>query len=464
MKTITLMDSMTRIKGQLKVEISIDTKGGQQQIVDARCTGKFFRGPEILTNVHKPSDAPIVNQHICGVCPISHSQAAVLALENVSNWRPPTNARLLRNLTLGANFLQSHILQFYLMTVLDYVTVPATSPWASTWNLDMRPGLEKVAANLPAALGARRRIHEMDTVFGDKTSGRNICIPGGFTAIPTHKDIGRYRQHLLALIEFIESTYLPDVQLVGTAYNDYFEIGSGCQNLMAYGAFEMDNDNHSRLFRGGYIEKGKPDIQGMRTNNDIREAVQYSWNTDQLNNQITIQGDSHQEYPKDETQALLKPHDLPEKSFEGGPLARMWINGDYQRTISVMDRHVARALEAVKIATAMTEWLDELIPGENAYDDSFEQQSGYGLGLSEAPRGGLGHCVKIAEGKIADYQVITPNNWNASPDIYHDIAGPMNQALIGTAINNPEQPIEALRVIHSFDPCLSCARHSTQNY
>ena len=124
-----------------------------------------------------------------------------------------------------------------------------------------------------------------------------------------------------------------------------------------------------------------------------------------------------------------------------------------------MDRHVARALEAVKIARAMTGWLDELIPGQKAYDDNFDQYSGYGVGLSEAPRGALGHWVEITEGKISHYQVITPTCWNASPRDDQDVPGPMEQALIGTPIENPDQPLEALRVIHSYDPCLSCAVH-----
>ena len=137
----------------------------------------------------------------------------------------------------------------------------------------------------------------------------------------------------------------------------------------------------------------------------------------------------------------------------------MWINGDYDNGISVMDRHVARALETKKIAEAMGGWLDELETGQTAYDDYFDQYSGEGAGMSEAPRGALGHWVQIFEGKIAHYQVITPTCWNASPRDDQGVPGPMEQALIGTPIENPDQPIEALRVIHSFDPCLSCAVH-----
>ena len=211
MKTITVMDPVTRIEGHMKVEIAIDTEGGQQKIVNAHCTGTLFRGFETLLNGRSPLDAPIITQRICGVCPISHGQAAVQALENVSNWLPPKNARLLRNLTLGANFLQSHILHFYLLAALDYVAGPAASPWATAWQTDMRPGLDGVAANLPAAIAARRQAHEMGAVFAGRMPSTNSFVPGGFTAIPTASDIARYQQHLAELIIFIDNVYLPDV-------------------------------------------------------------------------------------------------------------------------------------------------------------------------------------------------------------------------------------------------------------
>ena len=107
----------------------------------------------------------------------------------------------------------------------------------------------------------------------------------------------------------------------------------------------------------------------------------------------------------------------------------------------------------------MLGWLDELTPGQKSFVDSYEQHSGFGIGLSEAPRGALGHWVQITGGKISHYQVITPTCWNASPRDDTSTAGPMEQALIGTPVEDPEQPVEALRVIHAYDPCLSCAVH-----
>ena len=124
-----------------------------------------------------------------------------------------------------------------------------------------------------------------------------------------------------------------------------------------------------------------------------------------------------------------------------------------------MDRHLARAHETLKVAKAMGEWLHELDEGETVFSDYGDPTSGTGVGLTEAPRGALGHWVSIDNGLLSHYQVITPTCWNASPNDGVSFSGPMEEALVGTPIIDPERPVEALRVIHSFDPCLSCAVH-----
>ncbi|MBE0583900.1 MAG: nickel-dependent hydrogenase large subunit [Desulfofustis sp.] len=453
------MDPVTRIEGHMKVEVAIDTVDGLQQVVDARCTGTLFRGFESILNGRSPLDAPIITQRICGVCPISHGQAAVQALENVMEWRPPANARLLRNLTLGANFLQSHILHFYLLAALDYVAGPNAAPWAPAWQVDLRSGLDGVAAHLPAALQARRQAHEMGAIFGGRMPTSGSFIPGGFTATPTSQERDRFRLHLNSLVDFIENVYLPDVQLVGAVYSDYFEIGAGSRNLMAYGVFNMDDTTSNLLLSGGCIENGAAGSPRSFSTASIKESVRYSWYADDTSSLTPAQGVTQPQYPKGEAYSWLKSPRLNDKPFETGPLARMWVNGDYQDGISVMDRHLARALEAQKVAGAMLQWLDELTPNQRAYDDSFDQHSGYGVGLTEAPRGALGHWIEITGNRISHYQVVTPTCWNASPRDDSGVPGPMEQALIGTPVADPSQPVEALRVIHSYDPCLSCAVH-----
>ena len=457
MSTIKIMDPVTRIEGHMKVEVTID----HDEIVDAHCTGTLFRGFETLLKGRKPIDATVITQRICGVCPISHGQASVLALENVSEWLPPKNGRLLRNLTLGANYLQSHILHFYLLAALDYVAGPAASPWLPAWTVDMRDGLDGVMGNLAPALEARRRSHEMGAVFGGKMPSSHTFVPGGFTATPTGKEIKLFQSQLDFLLNFIRNTYIPDVEAVGRVYSDYLKIGAGCENLMAYGAFEMDDANREKLFAPGYMEKGSSRTRNDFDSQDITESVKYSWYENETDNLAPMDGATLPVYPKGEAYSWLKAPRLYGKPYETGPLARMKVNDDYHGGISVMDRHLARAFEALKVAEAMNEWLGDL-DGGPAYDDSFEQYSGSGAGMSEAPRGALGHWIKITDGQIEQYQIITPTCWNASPRDDRKVPGPMEQALIGTPVENPDQPIEALRVIHSFDPCLSCAVHIMQ--
>jgi len=105
-------------RGHLKVEVVIDAVNGRQVVVDAKATGTMFRGIETILTNRNPQDAPDITQRICGVCPVSHALAASSALENAARITVPTNARILRNLVLAANFLQSHILHFYVLSAL----------------------------------------------------------------------------------------------------------------------------------------------------------------------------------------------------------------------------------------------------------------------------------------------------------------------------------------------------------
>jgi hydrogenase large subunit len=137
----------------------------------------------------------------------------------------------------------------------------------------------------------------------------------------------------------------------------------------------------------------------------------------------------------------------------------MWVNGDYRQGISVMDRHQARAQETLKIAQAMKSWVSQLLPTGAVYTKPTIPPSASGVGLTEAPRGALGHWFRMDAGKISGYQIITPTCWNASPEDDASQMGPIEKALIDTPVKNLKEPIEVLRVIHSFDPCLACAVH-----
>ncbi len=464
MATIKIVDPVTRIEGHMKVEVTIDTVAGQLEVTDARSTGTLFRGFETVLTGRNPWDAPIITERICGVCPVSHGMASVMALEAAAARKATGNARILRNLVLGADFLHSHILHFYLLAAMDYVKGPASAPWTPAWDIPARPGLDTltIAGNLPNAIEARRRAHEMGALFGGRMPHPHAYIAGGFTAVPTSDKITKFGAHLDWLISFIQNVYLPDVQMLSNVYSDYKAIGDGYRNLLAYGVFNLNDAGATRLFKRGLVRAATPGtVQTVATAN-INESVTYSWYDDTTDNLAPTKGSTNPVYPKTGAYSWLKAPRYQGEPFEAGPLARMWVNGNYRKGISVMDRHLARAQEARKIAQAMKTWLSQLTVGGQVYDTGFTlsmPQSGSGVGLTEAPRGALGHWVTVAGGKISNYQIITPTCWNASPRDAKGVRGPIEEALMGTPVKNPDQPIEVVRVIHSFDPCLSCAVH-----
>jgi hydrogenase large subunit len=459
--TITI-DPISRIEGHLKIDVTVDTVDGKMQVVDARSSGTMFRGFEQMMIGRAPYDAVYYTQRICGVCPVSHSLAASMAVEKTVGVAPPTNGRVMRNLVLGANFIQSHILHFYHLAALDYLDTRGIldcAPWEPRFvTPDMIGGdmAAQLVGHYVQALVMRRKAHQMGAIFGGKLPCVSTFVPGGCTDIPTTEKVTQFRSLLTELRTFIDTVFIPDVQALGAAFADYFQIGAGCKNLIAYGVFETDSTGSSRLFnRGRYVNNSVQSIDPAL----IREYVNSSWFTEDSGNLDPSVGVTKPSPDKPGAYSWVKSPRYQETVYEAGPLARMWVNGNYRRGISAMDRIVARSLEAKKVADAMDGWLNELTIGQNGYTFIPVPVTMTGRGWVEAPRGALGHWVSIAGSKISRYQVITPTAWNASGRDHKNQPGPIEQALIGTPVGDPQQPVEVLRVIHSFDPCLACAVH-----
>ncbi len=459
-QTVTL-DPVSRIEGHLKAEVVVDFVNGQQQVVEAKLTGTLFRGFEKILENRPPVDAPDITQRICGVCPVSHGLAASMTLEAAARMTPPSNARLLRNLVLGSNFLQSHILHFYVLSALDFVEGPPMAPWQPSWSADKKiTGLDadRLVNNYVRALDARRRSHEMGAIFGGKLPHPPTFVPGGFTTTPRPQRITQFQQYLAEIRAFIRDVYLPDVELVARYYPEYFQIGQGHGNLLAYGVFDLDDAGRQRLLNRGRVRGGGRRVETVDTK-AITERVTASWYAPQTDNLNPAAGDTVPVYPKNGAYSWLKAPRYQQVPYEVGALARMRVSGYYPGGVSVMDRHRARALEAQRIADAMVDWVQQLVPQQSTYTPYRTPVTGAGIGLTEAPRGALGHWVKIAQGRTSKYQVVTPTCWNASPKDSLNQRGPIEQALIGTPVGDVNQPVEVVRVIHSFDPCLSCAVH-----
>ncbi|MBM4274329.1 MAG: nickel-dependent hydrogenase large subunit [Deltaproteobacteria bacterium] len=480
MATITVIDPVTRLEGHLKIKVAVDTVNGVQQVVDAWATGTLFRGFEsILINRH-PADAQHITQRICGVCPVSHGLAAVMALDQAYGITAPANARIMRNLVLGANMVDSHILHFYHLALPDFINGPDMPPWQPSWQVDKgrfsAGQTSTLVSHYVSALDMRRKAQEMGAIFGGRLPHPPTYIPGGFTTRPTSAMISQFKTYLSEITAFIENTYIPDALLLASLYDDYKGVGGGYGNLLAYGVFDLDAAGTNKLLRRGRTINASPDVQPVDVN-AISEQVKYSWYNDRTDNLNPAVGVTTPQYPKNSRSLMRLMKANPQNlslfgayswmkapryeglPYETGALARMWVNGDYKAGVSVMDRHLARAYETLKVAEALLAWVNQINVNGSVAVSGRVPETASAIGLTEAPRGALGHWLQITDGKISRYQIITPTCWNASPRDAAGIRGPIEQALIGTPVQDVNQPIEVVRVIHSFDPCLSCAVH-----
>jgi len=496
MRTIVI-DPVTRIEGHLKIEAIVD----DGVVVEARSTGTLFRGIELILRGRDPRDAPRITQRICGVCPTAHATASTFALDEAFGIadRIPANGRVIRNLILGCNYIQSHVLHFYHLAALDYVDVTEIAtyegsdpgllaakaflgrgelgPFVPRYEGDYRfptDVAQRLASHYVQAFDVRRKAHELLAVFGGKMPHNVGIVPGGVTQIPEVDTIAGFLWRLNEIRHFIDHVYVPDVLEVARAYGDYAEIGGGCGSFISYGGFPLEN---GRFLGSGAVAM---DLAPRELDvGKITESVAHSWYSDDGEPRHPTAGKTEPAPTKETGYSWLKSPRYDGRVYEGGPLARMLVNYgrgnekvkgliDYVLSTldaepaalnSVLGRHAARAVECKLVADAMADWVLDLVPGGEVYAPYEIPDEGGGAGLTAAPRGALGHWVRLKNGVIDHYQCVVPTTWNASPKDEQGNAGPVEQAIVGTPIRDEENPFEVVRIVRSFDPCLACAVH-----
>lgn len=502
-KTIEI-DPITRIEGHLA--ISLDVESGK--VVDARSSGEMFRGFEMILKGRDPLDAQQITQRICGVCPVSHGTASILAQDMAYGVAPPKNGRLARNIILAANYIQSHLIHFYQLSALDFVDIAAITAYkgkdtmlnslkdwvkAQLSSDTIFPGapflprydskyIENKELNIVAikhyleALEMRALAHKMGAVFGAKLPHSTTLVPGGVTEKVTAKKIATCRDILKKLTVFIEKAYISDVIEVASYFPEYFSAGKGCGNFLAYGVFSESGEEANTFLPPGVLINGK--LTQLDTSK-IYEDVKYSMYSSPSGLKPS-KGNTVPDPDKADAYSWLKAPRYDKEAMEVGPLARVLVayhkksNGDLNTMVdgllkrfsakpdalvSTLGRHAARALETKLIADRCVEWIEQLVPDKPTFTDFKIPESGQGVGLTEAPRGALGHWIDIKNHKINNYQCVVPTTWNCSPRDDRGIPGPVEQALIGTSIKDRKNPIEATRIVRSFDPCIACAVH-----
>ncbi len=530
--TRSVIDPITRIEGHLRVEMEV-TNG---KVSDAWVSGGCFRGMELVVENRTPEDAAQIVQRICGVCPVSHSHASTIAAEKAYGIEISNNARIIRNLIEGAQFLHSHILWFYNLAALDYVNplnaleadvadAYALSNEAGTsMNSDLyalKERLAKFAENgqlsifsgnwfdaedgtgyaLPPeldlictahyleALKMQAKASEIAALLGGKMPHVMTIVPGGTAFVPTEQKLDDLKFMVQEVRDWVEATMIPDTLAIAPYYTDALNWGKGCGRYIAWGVFEDQSmEMNDRYLPAGVLDDSLnlSDVEESK----ITEYLGHSWykGEETHTSPYFITEPEFTEYNVDDRYSWIKCPAYDGKPYEAGGLSRILVAykrkvpfvveqvdgllealgaaGDVSVAQSTLGRTAVRQIESLYIANLMVEWVDELIEAVKSGDSEYFREpatkTGEGTGFWEAPRGALYHSEKVVNGKIKGYQIIIPTTWNAAPHNADGEPGPMEESLIGVPVGDIEKPINALRTVHSFDPCTACAVHVTE--
>ena len=333
------------------------------------------------------------------------------------------------------------------------------------------------------ALQMQAEAAQIIAIMGGKFPHFMTSLPGGTVWIPTEDKLADILFRWQNLNDWINGTMIPDTLAIAPFYLDAAGYGKGVGNYLSWGVFDApDFDPKKRVLPRGALIGGLNPVDPDPAK--IKEYIDHSWynSADGLN---PAQGETKaafDAYSTDAKYSWIKAPRYDEKPMEVGPLSRMLVayvagntkvKGLVDSTLatlskaagatltptvllSLLGRLAARNLEAAYVAGEMGTWIGELVAAVKSGDSSYfvepTTDTGEGAGLWEAPRGALGHWVSVKGGKIDRYQVITPSTWDMSPRDAKGVRGPLEEALVGAPIADVTKPLEALRIVHSFDP------------
>lgn len=550
-----VIDPVTRIEGHLRIELTTDNN----RITEAWSETTQFKGIELVVKDRDPRDAWAFVQRICGVCTVVHAVASVAAVEDALAYPIPRQAKRMRDLVLGSQVVQDHVIHFYHLQALDFVNVvgatkadPAKAAAAAAalepkyelnsearfravrdqvsrivssgqlsiftngyWNhpdYRLPPELDLVGvSHYLDALTWQREMIRINTIFGGKNPHPNFLVGGMAAPINMSNEItinqvklDQIQGMITQAISFVEDVFLPDVVAILGAYRDYADIGAANPNFLALG-------------KAGFSGSGAPKDSGLRPAvlldgkltdvidfdlEKIEEYVTSGWYDYSVGGDRGLRPWDGETVPKytgptppytwladDDRYTWSKAPRYDGRAMQVGPMPRIlmaYVQKDAE-TVEVLDpilrslglslpqlnstagRILCRAVEAVLLARQLQRTFDDFAAAIRAGDVStFNQEkwlpeswpsSSKGVGFAEVARGTLSHWVRIENGRIANYQAVVPSTWNGGGRAT-DQRGPYEEALAdGHPLVDPKAPLEALRTIHSFDPCQSCGIH-----
>ena len=500
---------LNRVEGDLEIQLEIE----DDVVCDARSVGTMYRGIENLMTGRGPMDSLVITPRICGICTTAHLNAAAKALDMAYGAQVPDNAQRLRNVTLLVEQLQNDIRHavFLFMPDLTHSSYAGQPLFAEA----VRRYQVLKGQTTRQAVEETQKLIEIIAILGGQWPHSSFMVPGGVVSVPTVSDIVHCRHILRNFREWYERRILGctldvwnpvdswealQAWLVQAPNHYNGEVGF----FIRYG---MDLKLES-LGRGHdmFISFGDPDapptVQSALGGEPYR-AAQAGYYSDRglaAMDPAQISEDISSSYFKDDV-ACRHPYEgrtvpddadpLPPATGNGqwangqkytwakapryngrpaecGPLADMLAAGRplfVERVRAwggnVLLRQLARLVRPAAILPAIDQWLaDMTVCKSSFFQDYTKRVTSRGYGLVSAPRGALGHWLTIQDGVLANYQVITPTAWNASPRDARGVRGPWEEAMVGTTVQDIRHPLEVEHIVRSFDPCLVCTVHA----
>src|SRR6266545_4504192 len=474
-----VVDPVTRIEGHLRIEAQVD--GGA--VRDAWSSSTMWRGIESILTGRDPRDAWYFAQRICGVCTTVHALASVRAVEDALGIEPPPNAKLLRSLiaaslaTTLSDYPRSSAGQFKAVRdrLRAFVQGGRLGPFAGGWwghpAYKLPPEINLIAvSHYLDALDFQRDFVRIHALLGGKNPHPQTYLVGGM-AVPIDPNsqsainadtLAELRVLLNRGLDFVRQAYVPDLLAIASHYPEWTKIGRGLGNYLAFGDFAparavAGSGQDDRFLPGGVIRDGDLSRVEPVDTGAIAEYVTHSWYRYERGDQVAL--------------PPFEGETVPNYTGPEPPYEQLETDGKYSWLKAPRYRDVAMEVGplALVLAEHAIELLDQLegniaggdlrIHDGRLWEPATWPKQAQGAGLEEAPRGALSHWVVIKDRKIARYQAVVPSTWNASPRDAHGRRGAYETALLGTPIADPKRPLEILRTVHSFDPCMACAAH-----
>jgi len=360
----------------------------------------------------------------------------------------------------------------------------------------------------------QKEIIKVHAVFGGKNPHPHYLVGGAYSAVGPENAMALNAERLALVgqliddaVRIVDQVYIPDLLAVASFYKDWAAIGGGVSNYLSYGDLPTRGINDPGGFkfpRGAVLDRDLARVHEVDAADpaQITESVAHSWYAYKAGDSASLhpwEGETDFRYtgPKPPYKNLdvagkyswLKTPRWKGRAMEVGPLARLLVGyaagqPDIKQAVdgalarlavpatalfSTLGRTAARGIETQLIAYWMKGFYDDLVTnikngdtrmfnGEK-WDPGTWPAEARGAGFTEAPRGALSHWIVIKDGKIANYQLVVPTTWNGSPRDADGQMSPYEAALVGTPVARADQPLEILRTIHSFDPCIACAVH-----